>query len=82
MFGYADELQYEIKGLHEKIENLIKQHKSAKEEVWEFINNLQAIGETILTEEEIADLNNTIEKYNLEYHLRSVFISELENLLF
>lgn len=68
--------------MKEQIENLIQQHKLAKQEVLEFINSLQAIGETVLTEEEITDLNNTIERYNLEYHLRSVFVSDLENILF
>jgi len=67
--------------MKEKIEQLIQHHKLAKQECWELINELRAIGETSLTEDEAKDLNRTIEKYSEEYSWRGVFISDLEDLL-
>ena len=67
--------------MKEKIGNLIQHHKTAKLECQELINELRSIGETLLDEEEVRDLNNTIERYSQEYAWRGVFVSQLEDLL-
>lgn len=67
--------------MKKQIQELIDHHKTAKLECQELINELRAIGETLLSEDEIRDLNSTIERYAQEAAWRMVFVSQLEDLL-
>lgn len=61
--------------MKERIEQLIQHHKLAKQECWELINELREINK------KDSEAKALIEKFAQEYSLRSVFISDLEDLL-
>lgn len=67
--------------MKQEIENLIAQHKLYRQEIFEELSELSKINDSKISEEEKEALNTTIAIRDIEYHLRGIFISELEILI-
>jgi len=67
--------------MQEKIQDLIQSHKTAKEECFGLLEELNAIGQGKLQKQDREALELTIIKTTEEYAWRGVFISQLEDLL-
>ena len=61
-------------------EQLIQQHKTAKQEVFELLSELNKIETHSLSPEQEKDLTEAKIKLEVEHELRGVFIGELEDL--
>ncbi len=67
--------------MKEKIENLIQQHKEAKQEVFNLLEELNQVNTTKLDYKENDTLREHKIKLEEELYMRNVMISDLENLL-
>jgi len=64
-----------------EISRLIQQHKTAKQEAFELLSELNKIETHSLSPEQEKDLTEAIIKLEVEYEMRSVFVNELEDLI-
>lgn len=64
-----------------KLEKLIAEHKLAKEETWEQLNELSKIDTTKFSDKEKKDIEVSVLELQQELSLRGCFISDLQNLL-
>jgi len=62
------------------LKDLIQQHKTAAEEIWSSLEEINKIDRDKLSKGEIQDLRVAINRLEAEYDMRLVFISELEDL--
>lgn len=69
------------KQMKEKIENLIRQYKEAKQEVWSLLEELSQIDVTKLDHKENDSLRESKIRFEEEYAWRGVFINSLKDLL-
>lgn len=67
--------------MKEKIQNLIDQHKLFKQECYAFLEELNKVDVIKLSPKENDVLHDSKLVYNEELRWRSIFISELEDLL-
>jgi len=67
--------------MKEQIEDLIQEHKLRKEECFEHLEQLSHLLDTKISEEEKEVLRTSVFYLEQEHHLRSLFISDLENLI-
>jgi len=64
-----------------KLEKLIAEHKLAKEETWEQLNELSKIDTTKFSDKEKKDIEVSVLELQQELSLRNCFISDLQDLL-
>lgn len=64
-----------------KLEKLIAEHKLAKEETWEQLNELSKIDTTKFSEKEKKDIEVSVQELQQELSLRNCFLSDLNDLL-
>lgn len=67
--------------MKQKIEELIKHHKTAKLEVFTMLEELSQIDESKLDYKEIDSLRYSKIRYSEEVYFRQLFIQELKDLL-
>lgn len=67
--------------MKQKIEQLIQHHKLAKQECFELLQELYKLKDSDLSKAEKDGLEIAINRNENEIYLRSVFISDLEDLL-
>lgn len=67
--------------MKQKIQELIDFHKSAKQEVFEMLNELNSVSEDKISSKEIESLRNSILKLECELAWRSTFVSQLEDII-
>jgi len=67
--------------MKQKIEQLIQDHKLARQEALTFLNELTATNTTKMSFEEKELVRKAVIELSVEESLRAVFISELEGLL-
>ena len=67
--------------MKEEIENLIQQHKLAKDECFGHLEELSILLNTKISKEEKEAVKTLIAQTSKEYDMRFLFISELESLL-
>lgn len=64
-----------------RLEKLIAEHKLAKEETWEQLNELSKIDTTKFSDKEKKDIEVSVLELQQELSLRNCFISDLNDLL-
>lgn len=64
-----------------KLEKLIAEHKLAKEETWEQLNELSKIDTSKFSEKEKKDIEVSVLELQQELSLRNCFLSDLQDLL-
>lgn len=67
--------------MKEQIKQLIQQHKLAKEECYEMLQDISKIIDTNISQDEKDALRTSLFCLENEYNLRLSVISDLENLL-
>lgn len=63
------------------VERLLEEHKLAKLETWEQLNELKQFDTSKFSAKEKEEITLSLMELQLEYSLRLVFVSELESLL-
>ena len=67
--------------MKEQIQQLIQQHKLAKEECFDMLQDISKIIDTSISQEEKDALRTSLFCLENEYNTRLSFLSDLENLL-
>jgi hypothetical protein len=63
------------------VEKLIEEHKLAKLETWEQLNELKQFDTSKFSEKEKEEITLSLMEIQMEYSMRCLFVSELESLL-
>lgn len=63
-----------------RLEKLISEYSLSAEETWIQLNEINQIDSSKFSEKEVKDIDKTIAELEVEYSMKKIFITELENL--